>query len=250
MIMTECDVKKMVVVALVFCAGLGARAELQEWTLIDGTTFEAELVTIYPTEIIFKNAQGVILKYPLERFSQEMKVKIELANPPTLSMELIKDRDSISFTTGVNLRMTRPPEVRCAYGMRIKQTSRGSYNHELFAEMFVLGRERQGKKYILLDRQTTSFFLPEDKREAFEFRSDHKVVLQNFYVNETVRGEKYFGYLIVVKDIRGEIIGVRATHDWLFENLENLNERYVNNFIDETCARVFPTRPPVFFRSY
>jgi hypothetical protein len=248
--MTESIAKKMTVIALIFFVGQGARAELQVWTLAEGTTFEAELVTVFPTEIIFKNAEGKILRIPAGGFSEESQTQLELSNPPTLSLGLIKDNDSVVFPSGITALMGRPPEIRCNYGVRIKQTSQGYYNHELFAELFVIGRERSGKKYMLLDRQNASFSLTKDNKRAFEFRSEHVVVLQNFYVASLVHGEKYFGYLILVRDVRGEIIAVDASHDWLFENLENLNERYTNNFIDETCVRVFPTRPPVHTRTY
>lgn len=236
---------KSVLIVLIAFAGMGVRAETQVWTFSDETTFEAELVTVYPTEAIFKNAQGKLLKFSLERFSPESLIRIELENPPTLSIGLIKDRNAKVFPAGITIKMQRPPEVHCHYGVRIKQTSRGDYSHELHVEMFVVGLERLGDKYILLDRQNTSFFLTRENNKEFEFRSEHKVVLRNFYVDEVVRGEKYYGYLVIVRDVRGEIIAVDTSHDWLFENLDNLNERYANNFMDETCARVFPTRPPV-----
>jgi hypothetical protein len=39
------------------------------------------------------------------------------------------------------------------------------------------------------------------------------------------------------------IVAVEASHDWLFENYENLRQRYVINYIDEKCRRVYPTQP-------
>ena len=234
-----------VLLVLLAFTGLNVRAEKRIWTLADGTTFEAELVVTFPTEAVFKNAKGKDLKIPLERLSPESRTQIELENPPTLSLGLIKDRDATVFPAGITLKMQRPPEVRCHYGIRIKQTSRGDYNRELRVELFVIGLERYGDKYILLDRQDASFFLTEGNKKEFEFRSEREVTLRNFYVDEVVRGEKYHGYLAIVRDVRGEIISVGTSHDWLFENLENLSERYVNNFMDKTCVRVFPTRPPV-----
>ena len=233
-------------IVLIAFADLGVRAEPQVWTLADETTFEAELVSVYPTEIIFKNAQGEILKIPLERLSPESRTQIELENPPTLSIGLIKDRNAKVFPSGITMKTTRPPEVRCHYGVRIRQTSRGDYSQKLHMELFVIGIERLGDKYILLDRQNASFFLTKENNKEFEFRSEREVVLQNFYVDLVVRGEKYHGYLAIVKDVRGEIIAVDTSHNWLFENLDNLSERYANNFMDETCVRVFPTRASVF----
>ena len=246
-VMKKYTSQRIVLFVLIFFTGLIVWAEPRVWTLVDETTFEAELVTVFPKEATFRTAKGKVLKIPIERLSPESLTQMELDNPPTLSIGIIKDRNAVVFRGGITMKTTRPPEVRCHYGMRIRQTSRGDYSRVLHAEMFVIGHERYGDKYILMDRQNASFFLTKENKKEFEFRSEREVVLQNFYVQKEVRGEKYYGYLIIVKDVRGDIIAVDSSHNWLFENLENLNERYAINFIDKTCVRVFPTRPPEFY---
>lgn len=236
---------RSLLLVLVAFTVLVVRAEPQVWTLVDGTDFEAELVSVYPTVAVFKTDRGKILKIPLERFSKEERTHIELEKPPKLSIDLIKDRNSMTFVAGMASHTTRPPEVHCHYGIRIKQTSPGNYNHELQVEYFVIGVERLGDRFILLDRQKTPFFLTKTNKRKFESRSAHTVRLRNFTVFKSVRGERYYGFLAIVKDVRGEIIAVRSSHDWILENLENLTERYVNNYMDDTCTRVYPTRPPV-----
>ena len=236
--------KGIFLVVLIHAVPFVVPAELQLWTLEDGTTFEAELVSVFSSEAAFKNARGKVRKVPLDRFSEDARTRIELESPPRLSFEFMKGRDGTVFPQGISELTQRPPEVRCHYGMRIKQASSGNYNHELYLELFVVGRERLGDKYILLDHQNTAFFMTRESKKEFEFRSEREVVLRNFMVAGSVRGEKYHGYLAVVKDARGEIVAVDASHDWLNENIENLRKRYVGNYMDDTCTRVFPTRPP------
>jgi hypothetical protein len=218
------------------------RAEQRTWTLTDGATFEAELVTVFSVEAAFKNARGKITKIPLERFSQESRTLIELEQPPKLSFDIIKDLETVLFPAGYSTATQRPPEKRGHYGVRIKQTSAGGYNHELFVELFIIGTERLGEKLILLDRQKASFFLTKENDKEFEFRSEHEATLRKFVVSGSPRGETYYGYLVMVKDMRGEIIAVKHSHNF-FENIKNLSERYVGNYMDDTCVRVFPTRP-------
>ena len=75
------------------------------------------------------------------------------------------------------------------------------------------------------------------------------MVLQNYLYGDgpssghQKRGRKYYGYLILLRDVRGKIIAVETSHDWLYENLETLVERGVGNYMDKTCTRTFPTRP-------
>jgi hypothetical protein len=218
-------------------------AESQTWTLADGTTFEAEFLIMFSTKATFKNAQGEVQHVSLDRFSEESRIRIELAKPPELDLDIIKDRENKIFPVGMNRNTQRPAEERCHYGIRIKRTSGGAYNHELHLELFVIGTElKQGRNFILLYQKTTSFFMTKENDRVLELRGDREVVIQKNHKF----GERYYGYIAIVKDTRGEIIAMRTTHDWLFECLETLSERYEGNFFDKSGARVFPTRPPFF----
>ena len=215
-----------------------------KWDKADGFSFEAELITISAGEAGFKSEKGAIIRVPLAQLSESSRTRAELANPPRLSIDIIKDYNAITFPSGIRDVTQHPPERRAHYGMRIKQTSSGDYNHPLNAELFVIGRERLGDRLILFDRQSASFHLTRENRREFEFRSERVVRLRNYLMWDQPRGEDYFGYLIVVSDIQSNTVSVSSSHDFLYENLDNLKERYINNYMDETCIRVFPTRPP------
>ena len=214
------------------------------WNLKDGTTIEAELVTVMSEKVVFKTVKGKVVKLPLDQFSDESVLRIELERPPTLDIEFINIRSKVNFPAG-GKNATRSPEIRAHYGVRIKQVNVGDYGHELNVDLFVIGSERLGEKYILLDRQSTAFTLTDENKRKFEFRSERVVALRNFVCGQdSKRGERYYGYLAIVKDVRGETIAVGTSHDWLYENIENLSKRAVGNYMDDTFARVYPTRPP------
>lgn len=221
--------------------------EQQPWTLTDGTEFEAEFINVFGDKAAFKTAKK-IQKVPLDQFSKASMTRIELLKPPELAFTFVNNKDQKLFPAGIRHQTQRPPEHRCHYGIKIKQTSMGIYKHPLQFELFVLGHERLGDKFILLDRLEGSFALTKKNKRQVEFRSEREVVLQNYAVQNDIRGEKYYGYLVVVTDRRGETVGVGSSNDWIFENLENLRLRQVNSFMDKTCTRTFPTRPKA--RSY
>jgi hypothetical protein len=138
----------------------------------------------------------------------------------------------------------RPPETRTHYGVRLKQTSAGRYNHELIVEFFAIGQERLGQKYILLDRCQSKFVPTKENNQSHEFTGTREVVLENYVIDDEPRGEDYSGYLVTVTDENGEIIVVETSNNWLHENLEKLRELSPGNYLDKHCNRVFPTRPP------
>ncbi|VGO18835.1 hypothetical protein [Pontiella sulfatireligans] len=230
-----------IIFATVFAAG--ACFSQHAWQLNDGETFESEFVKVLGREALFRGADGRNVKVPLDQFSPESRRLIELEKPPELEFSFVNISDKKIFPAGINEKTQRPAEMRCLYGVKIKQRSAGKYNYELKLELFVIGQERLGDKYILLDSNEADFLLPEENGRRFEFRSDREVVLQNYTDNDDIRGEKYYGFLAIVTDERGEEVGMRASHDWLYENIGNLRNLSINNYMDDACLRTFPTRP-------
>ncbi|MCK5850469.1 MAG: hypothetical protein KAH23_06095, partial [Kiritimatiellae bacterium] len=102
-----------------------------------------------------------------------------------------------------------------------------------------------GDRYILLDRQQSSFNPADENQRLYEFRSKRTVALTHYRVFgiETDCGVKYAGYLVTVKDARGETIAEKSSSKWLLENLENLKKLSIGNYMDKTCTRTFPTQP-------
>lgn len=235
---------------LVWFVSVCTGEELREWTLESGESFDAEYVITMGDKANFKLESGEMIKLEIDRLVAGDRLYIELANPPLLKTEFTKlsDQKIYELIAGQADYTLRPPERWCRYGIRIKQVGGQPYKHELHAEFYAIGKEVTGERLILLDRQDAGHFvLNKENNWSFEFRSPKQVVLQNWTVLNEIRkrGRKYYGFLILVRDSRGEIIAVDCSHNWLSENHEKLSERGIGNYMDRTCTRRFPTRPPV-----
>jgi len=215
------------------------------WTLASGESFEAEFINVIGTQAAFRNGKGRIVKIPVEKISESDRRAMGLASPPKFDVNFVRDSTQKTFAMeSFDENNIRPPETRSHYGVRIEQTGTGNYPYMVYADMYVIGQERLGDKYILLDRQSTSFTPTAENRRSHEFKSPRQVVLQNYEVQGEPRGEKFAGYLVVLTDERGKEIDHFTTDDWLYEKLGNLKQREVGQYMDENCVRVFPTRPP------
>jgi len=220
---------------------------MRTWTMTDGRTLEAEFINTYGGKVVLKTAKGKMLKIPEERLSAEDIEYAELARPPTIDVNFLNNFRQKDYSGGLYdfAYMDRPPEQWGHFGVQLKQTSAGEYNHELQVEMFVVGSQRGGDQHVLLDRQQFSFNPAQQSQRFCEFRSDRKVVLHNFtmpWYFSVPFGEKYAGYLVTIKDARGEMIAVESPKKWLAENLENLRKLSIGNYMDKTCTRTFPSR--------
>lgn len=238
---------RVIGLVLVLLSGICTAAEARNWTLLDGSSFEAEYIIIMGGKANLKLPSGKIVKIAMDQLSEEDRIHLELENPPEFRIEFVRDRNQKVFDlmAGQGDYTLRPPEYRCHYGVKLKQRDTYAYTHALHLEFYALGQERAGRGLILLDHQESGpFFLTRDNRWAYKFLGEREVILQNYlYDGVQKRGRKYYGYLILLRDVRGTIIAVETSHDWLYEHREKLTERSVGNYMNKTCTRIFPTRP-------
>ena len=139
-----------------------------------------------------------------------------------------------------------PGVLDYVFTAKIKQDSSGHYPHELHVEFFAIGEEIDGKNFILLDRQESTFVPSEQKRSEYHTFSGRTVRLYDYEFREDGRrGQRYGGYLVVVTDSRGKIIAHKSSYNWMFEKREELKKLALMNHFDKTCARIHPPRPKV-----
>ncbi len=220
---------------------------LRTWTGLDSKTLEAEYIAVIGDKAVLKTAKGKQKRIPLAQLSAEDREYIELANPPAFNIDFsTKTKQIFSIEKGGPSGITIGYDYQAK--VRLKQTSTGDYNHPLRVEFFAIGKEIAGNRYILLDRQESSFTPTRENGKSDEF-SGKSIKLDNYWVNFKAnqsqhRGQKPLGYLVTVTDQRGKSIQHQASSAWLHENLANLKNLPIGAYMDKNCIRTFPTPPP------
>ena len=220
--------------------------EARTWTLADGRMFDAKFVTLIAGKVVLENTKRKMVKLSPEQFSAQDQEFIQLEMPPDLDISFSKQ--STQRTYPDTLSTDIPRSFYYDFSATIKQTSPGSYDHELQVEVFTIGAEvGRGDRHILLDRHESPFLLTKENRRTVRVGGETVELIDYFAGNARIgkrhRGRKYASYLVVVTDERGKIIAYETPKKWLFENLENLREIPVGRYFDDTCTRVGPTRP-------
>ncbi|MCK4563490.1 MAG: hypothetical protein KAU94_02310 [Verrucomicrobia bacterium] len=235
---------------LTLCVGICADARM--WTSTNGATFDGEFVIIIGDKVVLRDAQGKQRKIPLDRFSEEDRAFImEVGNPIELDIEFARKSNQYRFPQKREYMGsdTLPGGIDYVFTAKIKQTSSGSYTHELQVEFFAIGEEIDGNNYILLDRQERSFIPGEQKDRSYRF-SGREVRLYDYeFRADGRRGQRYGGYMVVITDPHGKIIAHKSSYNWMFGKLEALKKLPLNCHFDKTCTRVFPPRPKVGFQN-
>ena len=119
--------------------------KMRIWTLADGRTMKAEFANTFLGKVVLKNAKGEIHKIPPEKLSSGDREYAELACPPVLDINFLKNFRQESFSGGLYDIWPRPSENWGHCGIQIKQTSPSEYNHDLQVEIFVVGKQLGGR---------------------------------------------------------------------------------------------------------
>ncbi len=233
--------------AVCVCA-LEGFAGMRTWMLTDGSTFDAELsgAVSFDDNVKLNDATGNEIKVPYDKLSPDDQNYINISRVPKLDIDILKSLKQVHFSSKVAQRRNevRDPEIRASFGVRIKQVGTGSYEHELTAEYFVIGKQVFADRYILLSRETVPFRLTRENSRRFEYESKQVVPLRDFYIaNVARRGKQYYGYIVLVTDELGQLVTHEESSKWLIDNVENLKKLKVGNYLDQKCLRRYPIRP-------
>lgn len=211
------------------------------WT-IEGKNREAEFISLMGDKVVLKSAKGKQFKVPMVSLSGEDLEYVALVNPPELKISFTKQSSQRIIETTPFLTEDPPKLLDYTFGAKLKQVSARPYSHPLFVELYVLGQQRiDDRKFVLLDYQSGSFIPSQEKQRSYVFKGSPVELMS--YDRDQPFGKKYSDYLVVIRDARGEIIQHSASANWLFPNLDNLRKLKVGNFMDKSCARVYPTGP-------
>ena len=217
---------------------------IRTWTLTDGTTFEAKLLTNMRRYILVEPPGGGQEKVPMENLSDEDRLFVTLAYPPTIDIEWTKNSSQRRLKWDVNQKIMINgwhfgPKVRCADR---------NYPLKLKVDYWAIGKELAGSPFILLDKGSRTFIPAETPDGRIEFTGP-TVDLYNWSLNEgkyyggQTRGEGVKGYLVTVTDERGVVIATAGSPKWLYTHLDKLKDLEVWSFMDDECNRVWPTPP-------
>ena len=214
---------------------------VRTWTLADGTEFIGEYQSLVGKKAVFKAMKGKQKTLQLSDLSEPDRQYVELENPPTIKLG-VSYESTPKYTIEDGSSSGVVSAYRYTYSGNAKKTSVAAYNHELTVEFFAIGSELHGDKFILLDRQQSTFIPTAENEYSVSFTGE-TVEMPNFILEGIHRGVEHYGYLIMVTDKRGRVIEYKTTAKWLYENLDNLRQLPVGRFMDRSCKRVFPTGP-------
>ncbi len=224
------------------------KLKMRRWISTAEDGIEAEYVSTSGTRVILKTVKGKQIKISKDKLSLADLEYIVLENPPKFAINFIKLSNSQSgryklSPTEMTWAASQLPRVNdFTFGAKIKQRGAGEYVHPLTLEYFAIGQERNGNRYILLDKGVGTFVPNKENKRSLRV-SGTPIEFVEYNIEGSERGKNPSGYLITLTDKSGRIIQHNSSSDWLWEHLDNLKKLPVKAYMDKTCTRVYPTSP-------
>ena len=76
-----------------------------------------------------------------------------------------------------------------------------------------------------------------------ELRGERDVEMKlSALADGNMKGVKYGGYIVTVKDERGLVVQYKTTHEFLFEQMDNLKNIPIGKHFNKNCMRVMPPK--------
>ncbi len=224
------------------------KPELRTWTSVDGQTFEAAFKTVMGKSAVLESKRGKQKTVPLSELSESDRVYVTLQMPPEFKVSMSRTSNQQQVETTSPWLPDQVMNIQIVdnwFKFSGKPASPNlTYDRPLTVEYFVFAEESGGNNYALVDRHEEEFTPSPENKGEFEIASGRNVELKlSSLFDGGLRGLKYGGWLVTITDERGYVIQHKATHEFLFENLENLKKVPIGKHFDSSCSRTMPTRP-------
>jgi hypothetical protein len=195
--------------------------ELREWTDQDGNTLKAEYVRTEVESVILRREDGTEFKISMKSLSDKDIEFVRLQTPPRIMIKVEPSVDT--YTVGylgndgydytVRYEVVEPSVL-------LRKTSTEPYEATLEMELLLLGRIRETRRYVIVDKVMVPF--------TFTGKQSYEVYYVGYPVDlRQVRGSwrsglQYEGYLVMVRDSMGRLVTAKSNKARMERNAETL----------------------------
>lgn len=195
-----------------------ANAEMRVWTAVNGKTVEAEFVKITGDKVVFTRANGKTIKVPLKGLSKKDRDYLASVIPPKFKIEVDMDKDSIKLSEGYSSTRKRDT-VSCR--VDISKVNQEKCNRDFSATVLLFGEALTREAHVVIVKKKHSFNFKTNKKTSFE--SDlGSCVWYDYYSGRG--GTKYSGYLVIIEDSNGNIVGTEANKNFFEKNAAKIRK--------------------------
>lgn len=214
--------KNFLTVVLLMSMTVAAFGEMRVWTSIKGQSLEGEYVKDASGKVWIKPQQGKTKVVPISALIKDDQDYIALKKPPKIEINVDDDVDR--GTVGSDIDNVKE-EITCT--VEVKKTSKNPYPVTYEVNFFLIGYDIEYKQYILAEKISKKFNLNSKNDNFFSFKGKTHFFE---YDPDPAWGNKYEGYLVVVRTADGNILCSKGPN------------KFIDNFFKLLDAENVPCR--------
>jgi len=235
--------KKTIILALFmvscFAVGQDESGKLRVWKDRDGKTVKAEYVRTEVESVILRREDGSEFKVSMKSLSDPDIEFVRMQTPPRIeiNMEPSVDTYTVGYLGNAGYDYTVKYQV-VEPSVLLRKTSTEPYEAPLDMEVILLGRIREVDRYIILDNSVITF--------AFKGRQSYEVSYVGYPVDlrqisgSWRSGVEYEGYLVIIRDSRGQLVAVKASKIALEQNAAELSGVQAGSMLTDQLRVIKP----------
>jgi hypothetical protein len=220
-----------------------AGSALREWSDRDGNTVKAAYVRTEVASVILCREDGTEFKVAMKSLSEPDMQLVRLQTPPRILINMEPSVDS--YTVGY-LGSSGGYDYTVTYevvepSVLLRKTSTEPYEAQLEMEMILLGRIRDIRhRYIIIESAIIPFTFTEKNSYVYYYAGSPVDLRQ---IKGSWRsGIQYEGYLILIRDSRGELVAVKGSKIALEEHAAELSGVPFGTLLTDDLRVVKPRR--------
>lgn len=248
--------KRFLFFSLIALFALPAFAEMRVWEDKNGRQYTAEYVRELFDKVTLRLEDGSEVRLDVEELSEHDQKYLRVMVPPQIEIDCRVNRDyqepPWDLWHGDNAVLTKVQAE-----VTIRKVSKRRFTRRLFAEIYVIAEEVDGDHFVLLNRTESSFVFSDLNNNQHQFVSEpYTTRVYTEYNGIQRRGEKYHGYLVVIKDADENIVKIKTDmDDWITDPdvIANLDELAVrgapsvrSRHFDKTGQKTAVPRPEFY----
>jgi hypothetical protein len=236
------------VIGVLMAMSLSASAAVRFWRDKDGNVHPGTYVRQAFGKTYFRGTDGKSFNLETADLTESDRKYITSLLPPEISIT-VKDREIeiTDYPPEYTPDKWNDHEFEVQATVVVKKKSRDPYSGTLRGEVFLIGEEVAVDYYRLFARKGFSIRFPDGTSESeYQFKQAYRYY--DFDALEP-QGITYKGYVVVVDDPQGNIIGFKSNLSWLKkENVSFLRKMTCPEWFNDEC-KTQPVPRPIDTRS-
>lgn len=251
--------KLILTLCFIFSLSYPVLADFRLWEDVQGKQYKAEFVQELFGKITLRDEKGMEFRLAVEELSELDQKYLRVKVAPEMEIDFSKT-SSLKPKPKETMDLDNDTIMIYEAKVTLKKISKRPYTSRLYVTLYLIAEDVTGGGYLLLNKTDYDFVFTDKANPAFTSDPVTTRVFDQNSVTSERRGERYAGYLVVVRDFEDNIVAVKTDlPDWITKPdvISSLRNLYMHGsgslrsrYFDKTGCKAPVPRPQYYVQRH